>query len=149
ARRVHRLPGASLQGRARRARARGAGARSARKEPALRFGLLAVVCCLVASATVYSQSVEDPELLAQPSRLVPDAVRVSAKEGSPPHFKAYGSAANGAEPELVGLAFWTTELEPLERAYDGPIKMLVGMDAKGELTGVVVVEHREPYGYFS
>src|SRR5690606_16747802 len=41
------------------------------------------------------------------------------------------------------------ELEPLERAYDGPIKMLVGMDTKGELTGIVVVEHREPYGYFS
>jgi Na+-translocating ferredoxin:NAD+ oxidoreductase RnfG subunit len=45
--------------------------------------------------------------------------------------------------------FWTTELEPLERGYDGPIKMLVGMDTKGILTGILVVEHKEPYGDFS
>ena len=45
--------------------------------------------------------------------------------------------------------FWTTELEPLERGYDGPIKMLVGVDTNAKLTGVLVTEHREPYGYFS
>src|ERR1043166_9561189 len=50
---------------------------------------------------------------------------------------------------LLGLAFWTTELQPLERAYDGPIKILVGMDTKGILTGIIVVEHHEPYGNFS
>jgi NosR/NirI family nitrous oxide reductase transcriptional regulator len=50
---------------------------------------------------------------------------------------------------VAGYAFWTTELEPLERGYDGPIKMLVGLDTKGILTGVLVVEHHEPYGYFS
>jgi Na+-translocating ferredoxin:NAD+ oxidoreductase RnfG subunit len=27
--------------------------------------------------------------------------------------------------------------------------MLVGMNPKGELTGVIVTDHREPYGYFS
>jgi Na+-translocating ferredoxin:NAD+ oxidoreductase RnfG subunit len=27
--------------------------------------------------------------------------------------------------------------------------MLVGVDTKGILTGVLVAEHREPYGYFS
>jgi transcriptional regulator of nitric oxide reductase len=27
--------------------------------------------------------------------------------------------------------------------------MLVGVDTKGLLTGVLVVEHNEPYGYFS
>ncbi len=41
------------------------------------------------------------------------------------------------------------ELEPLERGYDGPIKMLVGLDTTAHLTGVLVTEHREPYGYFS
>jgi NosR/NirI family nitrous oxide reductase transcriptional regulator len=49
----------------------------------------------------------------------------------------------------VGYAFWTTELELLERGYDGPIKILVGMDLKGILTGVQVVQHNEPYGNFS
>jgi NosR/NirI family transcriptional regulator, nitrous oxide reductase regulator len=47
------------------------------------------------------------------------------------------------------VAFWTTEIEPLERGYDGPIKILVGMNLQGILTGVVVSEHHEPYGYFS
>jgi transcriptional regulator of nitric oxide reductase len=56
--------------------------------------------------------------------------------------------AGGAEKQ-VGVAFLTTDLEPLERGYDGPIKMIVGMDTKGVLTGVVVVEHHEPYGNFS
>ena len=40
-------------------------------------------------------------------------------------------------------------MEPLERGYDGPIKILVGMDTKGILTGIIVVQHHEPYGDFS
>jgi len=120
-----------------------------RKEPALRIGLVAVVACLVASATVVGQSVDDPVLRQQLESLFPDAVDFSPKEGDPPHFKAFGPADATGEAALLGFAFWTTELEPLERAYDGPIKMLVGMDVSGVLTGVIVVEHREPYGYFS
>ncbi len=112
----------------------------------MRLGLLAVVFCLVASATVRSQAVDDRTLQAQLESLFPHAASFSPKEGSPPHFKAFGP---GGESELLGLAFWTTELEPLERAYDGPIKILVGMDTEGVLTGIVVAEHREPYGYFS
>jgi NosR/NirI family transcriptional regulator, nitrous oxide reductase regulator len=50
---------------------------------------------------------------------------------------------------LVGVAFLTTDLTPLERAYDGPIKILVGMDTQGVLAGIVVIEHKEPFGDFS
>ncbi|HJN44091.1 MAG: hypothetical protein CL477_05030 [Acidobacteria bacterium] len=57
------------------------------------------------------------------------------------------------EPDVrqlqIGLAFFTFDLEPLERGYEGPIKMLVGMTLEGRLTAVEVLEHREPYGYFS
>jgi len=81
--------------------------------------------------------------------LFPEAASFSEKEGSPPVYKAYGKAAEGAQPNLLGLIFWTTELDPLERGYDGPIKMLVGMDTRGIITGVIVTDHREPYGYFS
>jgi NosR/NirI family transcriptional regulator, nitrous oxide reductase regulator len=86
----------------------------------------------------------DARLQTNLKRLFPSATAFSPKGGDPPHFKAFGPAQS-----LVGLAFWTTELDPLERAYDGPIKILVGMDTKGVLTGVVVVEHHEPYGNFS
>jgi NosR/NirI family nitrous oxide reductase transcriptional regulator len=82
-------------------------------------------------------------------RLFPSAAAFSAKEGAPPHFKAFASDPRSGSPALLGFAFWTTELEPLERGYDGPIKILVGMDTKGILSGIVVVDHHEPYGYFS
>jgi transcriptional regulator of nitric oxide reductase len=50
---------------------------------------------------------------------------------------------------VAGYAFWTTELSPLERGYGGPIAILVGLDPKGLLTGIIVGEHHEPYGDFS
>jgi transcriptional regulator of nitric oxide reductase len=50
---------------------------------------------------------------------------------------------------VSGYAFWTTELEPLERGFDGPIKILVGMDRKGVLAGIIVAQHNEPYGSWS
>ena len=109
-----------------------------------------VVGSLVVGSTmiVGGQSAPDGKLLAQLKLLFPSASAFSAKEPSPPHFKAYAGDASGAR-RVLGVAFWTTELEPLERGYYAPIKMLVGMDMKGVLAGVVVVEHHEPYGYFS
>jgi transcriptional regulator of nitric oxide reductase len=86
----------------------------------------------------------DPKLHSQLKQLFP-AATFSPKFPDPPHFKAFAPNAQ----TLAGLAFWTTEIEPLERGYDGPIKMLVGMDTRGFLTGVVVAAHNEPYGDFS
>jgi NosR/NirI family transcriptional regulator, nitrous oxide reductase regulator len=107
---------------------------------------LSFVLCLVLGVTMVAagQAPPDSKLLDQLKQLFPGAASFSPKEPSPPHFKALA-----ADRSLIGLAFWTTELEPLERGYDGPIKMLVGMDTKGVLAGVIVSEHREPYGYFS
>ena len=96
-----------------------------------------------------AQPMADASLDEQLRYLFPDAASFSDKQGTPPHYKAYGPAEEGTAPELLGLVFWTTELDPLERGYDGPIQMLVGMDTRGFLTGVIVTNHREPYGYFS
>jgi transcriptional regulator of nitric oxide reductase len=79
-------------------------------------------------------------------QVIPSAVSFSPKVLDPPHFKAVAPAA---AQQTVGIAFWTTEIEPLERGYDGPIKILVGMDMQGNLTGIVVAQHHEPYGDFS
>ncbi len=98
---------------------------------------------------VVAQVMANASLEEQLGYLFPEAVSFSAKEGSPPHYKAYGEAEPGSEPPLLGLAFWTTELDPLERGYDGPIQVLVGMDTQGYLTRIIVTNHREPYGYFS
>ncbi len=91
----------------------------------------------------------DATLRAQLEQLFPDARSFSPKEGAPPHFKAFTGSAGSGQRTLAGYAFWTTELEPLERGYDGPIQMLVGVDLNGILTGIIVVRHHEPYGYFS
>src|SRR5207237_10580548 len=42
-----------------------------------------------------------------------------------------------------------TEVVLLERGYYGPTTMLVGLDRNARLTGLLVTEHHEPYGYFS
>ena len=80
-------------------------------------------------------------------QLFPSAAAFSPKEGDPPHFKAYSGGSDGRN--VIGYAFWTTELVPLERGYSGPIAILVGIDTKGILSGIVMGEHHEPYGDFS
>lgn len=114
-----------------------------------RITAFAVGFVLLLHTAAKGDVIDDPVLLRQLERLFPDAESFSPKGGSPPHFKAYGPPEAGGTPQLIGLAFWTTEVEPLERAYDGPIKMLVGMDTEGVLSGIVLTEHREPYGDFS
>jgi NosR/NirI family nitrous oxide reductase transcriptional regulator len=109
-----------------------------------------VVGSLVLGSTIVAagQTGIESRLQAPLKKLFPAATAFSPKEPAPPHFKAFVAGANNTRT-TVGLAFLTTELEPLERGYDGPIKILVGMDMNGKLTGVAVIEHREPYGYFS
>ena len=95
------------------------------------------------------QPATDPALRAQLMQLFPSATTFSPKGGTPPHYKAFVNDSPAAAPKLLGLAFWTTELEPLERGYDGPIKILVGMDPQGILAGIIVAAHHEPFGDFS
>jgi transcriptional regulator of nitric oxide reductase len=102
------------------------------------------------SAIVLGQQASlNPKLPGFLRRIFPSAVEFSPRAGEPPHFTAYIKDPRSGGQTAAGLAFFTTELAPLERGYDGPIKILVGMDLKGILTGIVVVEHHEPYGNFS
>jgi NosR/NirI family transcriptional regulator, nitrous oxide reductase regulator len=83
-------------------------------------------------------------------QLFPTAATFSPPSGNPPHVTAYRTDPRtnpAASP--IGFAFWTTDLVPNERGYHGPIRILVGMNTAGILTGVVVDSDTEPYGYFS
>jgi NosR/NirI family nitrous oxide reductase transcriptional regulator len=113
--------------------------------------ILATIALLAIGGAVlgFGQSAGDTKLESQLRRLFPSATSFSPKGGEPPHIRALVKDASSGDERLIGLAFWTTELAPLERGYDGPIKVLVGMDTKGLLTGVIVDAHREPFGYFS
>ena len=112
--------------------------------------LLVAAATVAAAALVHGQGrgTGDGRLAAQLRQLFPNASNFSGKTGTPPHFEA-SSAAPFAPTTVVGFAFWTTDLDPLERGYDGPIKTLVGLDLSGTITGIVVADHHEPYGYFS
>ncbi len=109
-----------------------------------------IVCMGIGGVVVGAGQASDASLQTQLEQLFPEATRFSPKTGNPPHFKVYGRGPDGSgEPVLAGFAFYTTDVEPLERGYDGPIQILIGMDLHGVLTGVVVIDHKEPYGYYS
>jgi NosR/NirI family transcriptional regulator, nitrous oxide reductase regulator len=99
----------------------------------------------VASSTAATAATSLQEHLQQ---LFPSATSISPKELAPPHFKVFSRGPLDRDA-VTGVAFLTTDIEPLERGYDGPITMLVGMDMTGRLTGVIVLQHHEPYGNFS
>ncbi len=115
----------------------------------MRLPVLAVTCLLGAAVVVSGQAAIDGKTQTQLKVLFPQASGFSPKGGDLPTFKAYSGDPKAAMPTVIGYAFYTTEMQPLERAYDGPIKWLVGMDLRGVLTGAVLVEHKEPYGNFS
>lgn len=115
----------------------------------MKLPALALTLALGTAVVVSGQSGNDSRTESQLKRLFPDATGFSTKSGELPVFKAYSGDPKAASPSVIGYAFYTTEIQPLERAYDGPIKWLVGMDTRGVLTGVVLVEHKEPYGDFS
>jgi transcriptional regulator of nitric oxide reductase len=110
-------------------------------------GLVFAVALLILPFAL-GQTAFDKVLEPQLKKVFPMATSFSTKQTKPlPHYVAY-TGTPGSQA-VAGYVFWTTELEPLERGYDGPIKILVGMDTKAILTGVLVTEHHEPYGYFS
>lgn len=75
--------------------------------------------------------------------VLPDANTYRFVNAALPHFRAY------AGDELVGLAFFTNELDPQVYGYKAQFWMLVGMTPGGVLTGVTIDYHAEPFGYFS
>jgi transcriptional regulator of nitric oxide reductase len=115
----------------------------------MKVSILAVALCCGCLAVIHSQEAIDAALQAQLRRLFPAALAFARSSTSLRHFDVFAGGQDSGSRTLIGYAFWTTELEPLERGYHGPIKILVGMDTKGVLSGIVVAAHHEPYGYFS
>ena len=92
----------------------------------------------------------DPMPTAKLKQLFPKAVAFSPRgEVDPLHFTAYASdpARPGAKP--IGFAFWTIDIVPGELGYHGHIHMLIGMDTRGRIAGVITDINTEPYGDIS
>jgi len=109
--------------------------------------ILAALLVGSGSLAVGQAGIEAP-VLDKLKRLFPAATTFTPKEGEPLHFTAFAGDGRGGRT-LLGYAFWTTEVVPLDRGYGGPIVMMVGLDTKGVLAGIIIGDHREPYGSFS
>src|SRR5258708_20090101 len=96
-----------------------------------------------AMVVVAGQSPTEPKLLSELKQLFPSATSFSPKGGAPPHITAFVNSAG--TPVEAGYAFWTTELEPLERGYHGPIKILVAIDRNGILARVIGLHNHTPH----
>jgi len=111
------------------------------------FVVLATQVALTQSAAVdqFRQlERQDPRL----RQVLPDADLFTFEDATLPHFKAYTASAGG-QKKLVGLAFFTNELDPKIYGYKAQFWMLVGMTPNGVLTGISIDYHAEPFGYFS
>ena len=80
--------------------------------------------------------------------VLPEADSFTFESARLPHFRAHTVNARG-EKTLVGLAFFTNELNPKVHGYKAQFWMLVGMTPNGVLTGISIDYHAEPFGYFS
>lgn len=76
--------------------------------------------------------------------VLPEAADFVYQTRPVPHYKAYGRG-NG----FVGLAYVNTDVCPDEsQGYHGQIVILVGLDARGTIVGVKVLEHAESLNFF-
>lgn len=116
--------------------------------------LMVPACVVIATQVAQAQSsaVERFRQVAQQEprlrEVLPDANSFVFEHATLPHFKAYSKNAAG-EDTLVGVAFFTNELDPPIQGYKAKFWMLVGMTPNGVLTGISIDYHAEPFGYFS
>jgi transcriptional regulator of nitric oxide reductase len=79
----------------------------------------------------------------------PQASVFSTKGGDLPHHKAYQTNPETGANTLVGFVFLCTDVVPDEFGYAAEIDILIGMTTEGVITRIKMVDHIEPYGYFS
>ncbi len=79
-------------------------------------------------------------------RLFPQIQSFSEKTGQPPCYEGY-SINDQTEKELKALCFLTTDVAPEVKGYAGPIKLLLGMDSEGVLSGIEIISHHETPSY--
>jgi transcriptional regulator of nitric oxide reductase len=114
------------------------------------YRFVALGTAIVAATVGLSGQVKDNrDLNIQLKVLFPTATDFGKQEGKPPVIKAFATDPKSRAQTVLGYAGYTTDWQPFERGYDGPIKILVGVGTHGVVTNIVVVEHKEPYGYRS
>jgi NosR/NirI family nitrous oxide reductase transcriptional regulator len=74
--------------------------------------------------------------------VLPGADSFSPRMGRPTYVEAYATEAG--QKKLVGYVFLSTDIVDIP-AYSGkPVVTLIGMDARGMITGIKILKHSEP-----
>jgi transcriptional regulator of nitric oxide reductase len=105
------------------------------------IGVLFLLACLALLGVSGSvRAAEQPGWLTKDTieRLFPEAIYTGSRSGEPPAVPVYRPG------ELIGYAFSTDELTDVVGFSGAPFNFVVGLDLKGKIVGVVLVEHAEP-----
>lgn len=95
-------------------------------------------------AVVANESLPD-ELLPYRQEVMPGAATFEPAGGEVKAWQAWSESGSGERGEMLGYVFLTADFPPEEIGYSGPIRVLVGMDYEGVLTGVKVLSYHESY----
>ncbi len=117
------------------------------------LGWIALFLCLwtgLAQAGSYEAELpqamfSDPDLCryAPCASVLPQVTRFGMREGNPAFVRGLRDA--GGREETVGYVFLSSDVAPDIVGYSGkPMVTLVGMDAKGLISGVRILKHSEP-----
>jgi transcriptional regulator of nitric oxide reductase len=115
--------------------------------------VFAVAVSIVASAgvlTLAAQRITTNPADGHLKKMFPQAAYISPHAGTPLHWKIYAEdPRSNPKAQPVALAGWSTDLVPLERGYNGPTHMFIGMDMAGIIIGTVMDFSTDPYAFFS
>lgn len=106
----------------------------------IHLGLLAALLVILLGAMPAAAASRLAEFLpkAAPSELVPGANRLGPSQGDPPMAPAY------RDNDLLGYVYLNADFTNAVGYSGKPIHMLVGIDPKGTITGIRLVDHKEP-----
>ncbi|MBX6742779.1 MAG: regulatory protein NosR [Acetobacteraceae bacterium] len=109
---------------------------------AWRDALLALCCllgalCLSPPAKAAAQ-IDEFLSQVQPAEVFPGADRIGQPQGNPPIAPAFTG------DRLLGYVYLTTDVTNATGYSGKPIRILVGIDTKGVIRGLKIVEHHEP-----
>lgn len=99
---------------------------------------LAFLCVLLSAGTASAADLKSFLSKVAPADFFPEADRFGSPQGEPPIIPAYRG------DQLQGFVYLNSDFANAVGYSGKPIQVLVGIDPKGVLTGLKLVEHKEP-----
>jgi Na+-translocating ferredoxin:NAD+ oxidoreductase RnfG subunit len=101
---------------------------------------LRIILLIITAASLIAGYILIPKEVVDESEYLNEVapeVKFSDKKGILPHYTS----------EIGTVAFNTHDIVPSIRGYAGPIKLLLALNKKGEITGIKILAHKETRNY--